>query len=214
MSSGNPVARGAVYYDGFNLYHAVSDLGKPHLKWLDLWKLAELIGRGHCRTIERAVFCTAYFPNDHGKKTRHRAYVRALNLVNVQTQLGHTTKEPMDCRKCTHQWDQPREKETDINVALSVFDDARRDIFDVAFVVTADTDQAATFKFIRASFPEKRIIAVFPPGREPSKHLIDLSHNRIKIKLNENHLGQCLLPKLVTGTGDPVLRPPEYDPPA
>ncbi|MFO1241201.1 MAG: hypothetical protein U1E64_12690 [Sphingomonadaceae bacterium] len=23
-----------VYIDGFNLYHAIDDLGQPHLKWL------------------------------------------------------------------------------------------------------------------------------------------------------------------------------------
>lgn len=211
MSSEKPKDRGAIYYDGFNLYHAIDDLQKPHLKWLNLWNLAELIGRGHCREIVRAVFCTAYFPGDHGKKVRHEIYVRALSLANVETKLGHTTKEPMHCKRCGHQWDQPREKETDINLALSVFDDASRDVFDIAFVVTADTDQAATFRFLRQRFPSKQIVVVSPPQRNPSKHLISLSDK--KIRLTEQHLNQCLFPKLVEGAGDPVLRPVEYNPP-
>ncbi len=30
-----------VYVDGFNLYHAIDDLGDDSLKWLDLWSLSE-----------------------------------------------------------------------------------------------------------------------------------------------------------------------------
>jgi hypothetical protein len=30
-----------VYIDGFNLYHAIDDLRKPWLKWLDLQAMAE-----------------------------------------------------------------------------------------------------------------------------------------------------------------------------
>ena len=33
--------RAAFYVDGFNLYHPINDLGKPYLKWLDLWALGE-----------------------------------------------------------------------------------------------------------------------------------------------------------------------------
>lgn len=48
--------RGAIYVDGFNLYHAISDLGMPHLKWLDLWRLGSLIARGHARTLRGQSF--------------------------------------------------------------------------------------------------------------------------------------------------------------
>jgi hypothetical protein len=38
--------RVACYLDGFNLYHAIDDLQKPHLKWVDLEALAQSICRG------------------------------------------------------------------------------------------------------------------------------------------------------------------------
>jgi len=38
-------ARTIVYIDGFNFYHAVDDLGEPHLKWVDLWALSEKLLR-------------------------------------------------------------------------------------------------------------------------------------------------------------------------
>lgn len=206
--------RGAIYYDGFNLYHAVDELDQPYLKWCDLWKLGELVAKGKASSIERAIFCTAYFPGNHGKRIRHEAYVNALALVGVETRLGHTTKEPMECAHpdCDHRWDQPREKETDINLALAVYEDAHDDAFDVAFIVTADTDQAATFRAIKLRFPDKRIVNVIPPARHPSKHLLDLAQDSVKLKAA--HLDECTLPEMVIKEGEKtIIRPHEYDPP-
>ncbi len=205
--------RGAFYVDGFNLYHAIDDLQQPYLKWLDLRRLAVLLAKGHAKTIERVVFCTAFFPGDHGKRVRHDAYNAALGNVEVECLLGHTTKEPMECeRGCGRRWDAPREKETDINIALSMFDDAVRNIYDVAFLVTADTDQAATLRTIRRRFPEKKLISVVPPARPPSKHLRDLSN--ATINLTTGHLDQCVFPAFVIKEGARTIpRPPEYAPP-
>lgn len=206
--------RGALYIDGFNLYHAVDDLAQPHLKWCNFWKLAQHVARGHAREIVKVVFCTAYFKGDHGKRTRHEALVNASSLVGVTTKLGHTTTEPMQCKdaSCGHRWDQPREKATDINLALSLFADACDDVFDVAFLLTADTDQAATVDFFKSRFPDKTIINVIPPGRAPSQHLADRTHK--KIRLTADHFDLCALPEVVAVDGKKsVSRPPEYSPP-
>lgn len=206
------MVRGAVYYDGFNLYHALDDLGVPYLKWCDLRRLGMLMARGKAASIEKAVFCTAYFPGDHGKRVRHEAYVNALAIADVETRLGHTTTEPMSCKSCDNRWSQPREKETDINLALSLFQDAVDDVFDVAFLVTADTDQASTVKFFRNRFHDKRIVNVVPPGRMPSTHLGSLCHDVVKLK--HQHFDECALPAVVQRDGfKTVYRPHEYDPP-
>lgn len=206
--------RGALYVDGFNLYHAINDLCLPHLKWLNLWKLGEVIGRGHAKTLEKAVFCTAFFPGDHGKRVRHEAYVAALALAGVETRLGHTTKEPMECARhgCGHKWDAPREKQTDINVALSIYEDACHDLYDIALIVTADTDQVATLRAVRARFPLKRTMIVFPPGRPSSKHLRD--HADYTFSLTAEHIDACVFPAIVVKEGHrTILRPREYAPP-
>lgn len=206
--------RAAIYVDGFNLYHAISDMNQPYLKWLNLWRLGEMLAKGHAKSLERAVFCSAYFRSDFGKNVRHRAYVAALENVGVVSKLGHITGEPMECKRqaCGHKWEAPREKETDINIALSMFDDAYQDLFDVAFLVSADTDQAATLRMMKMRFPQKRLISVVPPGRYPSKHLTDLSD--AKINLTVNHIDLCALPALVTAEGRRTIpRPPEYAPP-
>ena len=206
--------RGAVYIDGFNLYHAISDLNLNYLKWLNLSALASLIARGHAREIERVVFCSAFFPGDTGKKARHRFYMQALEVVGVQTILGHAVRERMACADsaCGYMWEENREKATDINLALAVAHDAWKGACEVFFLVTADTDQAATLAYLRDFFPEKKRIVVAPPGRPPSTHLSSLSH--ATIRLERRHLEQSLLPGLVHKDGlQGVLRPKEYDPP-
>lgn len=203
--------RGAVYIDAFNLYHAVDDLGMNHLKWCNLWKLSETIMKGHAKPIVKVVWCTAYRRGDTGAKARHRIFTDALKVCGVEPKFGHETNEPTECRRCGHRWEISREKATDINLALSVYQDAVDNMFDAAFIVTADTDQAATFAFVKQRFPQKRLYVVTPPGRELSKHLAALADG--KIKITERMLDDCVLPRTV-GTGiDTVHRPVEYDPP-
>jgi hypothetical protein len=51
--------RVACYIDGFNLYHAIADLGKPHLKWVDLFALAQSLCRAE-ETLVKVAYFSAY----------------------------------------------------------------------------------------------------------------------------------------------------------
>lgn len=64
----------ALYVDGFNLYHAINDLQKNYLKWLDLWPLGELIIPRQSQKLRKVVYCTAVKTTDHEKMLRHRQY--------------------------------------------------------------------------------------------------------------------------------------------
>ena len=210
--STTPRKVGGVYVDGFNLYHALDDLGKPYLKWLNLRRLADIFARGHAHTIGPISFCTAFFPGDFDKKKRHETYNAALRSESIAIKLGHTTKEPQGCNRCDHKWDHPREKETDINVALSAYHDALRGAIDVAFILSADTDQAATLNFLKDYAPHVSRVVVTPPGRAKSKHLRDLSD--ANIQLTEDMIDSCLFPAMITPeTGRLIIRPLSYAPP-
>ena len=71
-----PIRVGA-YFDGFNMYHALDALAKPHLKWLDLWSLSQSF-LGADEELVRVVMCTAIRTDDIPKMLRHRAYLAAL----------------------------------------------------------------------------------------------------------------------------------------
>ncbi len=61
-----------VYVDGFNLYHAIENLKKNHLKWLNLAGLARSFIRQEEHIWKVYVFTALTF-SDEEKKQRHRA---------------------------------------------------------------------------------------------------------------------------------------------
>ncbi|WFU26299.1 NYN domain-containing protein [Bradyrhizobium sp. CB1717] len=216
ISEPPPKARAALYVDGFNLYHAIDALKQPHLKWLNLFSLGSRILNRNKEQLVKVRYCTALKPGDSEKNKRHREYITALKWFNVKVQEGHFIEDEIDCRRCGHTWDAPKEKETDVNVALLLFDDAYQDVFDVAYLLTADSDQGATARMLKRRFPEKRLISVVPPGMDASKAIMTYADGRYT--LNADLIEECLLPgmEIDTSRGGQVAfqRPKEYEPPA
>ena len=77
-ADGVSILRAALYVDGFNLYHAIDDLDRPFLKWLDLWALGERILDRKTERLVRKVYCTAQKPGEPAKNQRHAASRRAI----------------------------------------------------------------------------------------------------------------------------------------
>ena len=202
--------RAAFYVDGFNVYHSLDDLKKPHFKWLDWWSLGELLIPSQSQTLVRVAMCTAVKATDTQKLLRHRAYLRALESKGVDCLRGHFIDEDRDCRACGHKWRAPVEKQGDVNLAISLIGDAHKDIFDHAYLVTADSDQAATARMFKADFPAKRLTTVVITGRSHSKEILNLAD--AKMTVNESHIERSLFPRLIPGA-NAILRPAEYDPP-
>ena len=206
--------RAGLYVDGFNLYHALCDLRRNHLKWLDLWALGErLIDRREERLV-RVVYCSAYpthlpYP---AKIARHQAYVAALTARGVDCYLGHFKARPRTrCRCCHHAWQTYEEKESDVTLALQILHDAHRDRVDRIYLLSGDSDFASLARLFRAAFPNKRFISVAPPHRAHSKEILRYAHR--KRRLTTRTLELSLLPaRLQDGRGGVIVRPVEYDP--
>lgn len=156
------------------------------------------------------VVCTALRTDDVGKMLRHRAYLDALEANGVECLRGHFAEEDGDCNKCGHEWVRPVEKQGDLNLGLSILDDAHRDVIDKAYLVTADGDQAATAKFFRDRFDGKKLISVAPPGKIHNKKLRDLCHGHKSISPSD--LDLHLLPAMVQGKTKLIVRPVDYQP--
>jgi len=202
--------KAALYIDGFNLYHSILELRRNYLKWVNLWELGELIIPTNSHELVKVLFCTAYNKKDFDKLTRHQKYVRALEHVGVTCELGHFIKDPRRCRNCGHEWVEDAEKETDVNVAVHLLNDAYRNIFDHGYVLTADSDQAAVARLFKVEFPQKALTVVTPPKRPPSKSI--LRHVDSDISLNRDHFELSLLPPTLFNPDGSVavIRPHEY----
>ena len=76
------------YVDGFNLYHAIHDLKRPALKWLDLWGLSTSLARDS-ETVVEVNYFSAYATWRQDAYKRHIEYVKALEHTGVKCILGH-----------------------------------------------------------------------------------------------------------------------------
>lgn len=205
--------RAGLYIDGFNLYHPIDELQKPYLKWLDMTALGNLLIPSKTEDLVRVVWCSAVKPGDVPKMLRHREYIRVLQGTGVHVLQGDFIHEDRNCKDCGRQWKAPVEKQSDVNLAITLIDDAHTNTIDHAYLITSDSDQAAACALYRARFPEKLLTTICPPGRSHSQEI--LKHATGKIALTEKHLERCLFPKTVIVNGAVVgNRDPSYDPPS
>lgn len=168
--------RTAFFVDGFNLYHSVCRAEKLHahdsLKWLDLRSLF----RGHVDLVEPSailsgvIYYTAYAHHLASKQSdkisRHKAYVRALTASGVKVEISHFKRKDSWDTFTNQKFITHEEKETDVAIACAVIEGAAKDEFDVAVLVTGDTDMRPCVYTFQRLFPEKRLIFAFPFDRK------------------------------------------------
>ena len=58
---------------------------------------------------------------------------------------------------------------TDVNIAVELLNDAYDNAFDVAMLVSADSDLTAPIEAVRERFPNKRVIVACPPDRQSKR---------------------------------------------
>jgi uncharacterized LabA/DUF88 family protein len=198
--------RVSVYIDGFNLYHALDDLGESHLKWLDLWALSETLIRKN-EAVTTVKYFSAYATWMPASYRRHQRYVAALQAQGVQFIEGRFKEKPMQCKSCGVRYKAHEEKETDVNIGVHLMADGLQDRFDRALVISADTDLNEAVTLTKAEAAGKQIDLVAPPKRKGrnSVALFEVTVGRVR---------RSLLPPQLVLAGKTIIRPTEYDPPA
>ncbi len=202
-----PKKRAAFYFDGFNLYHAIDALHQPRLKWVSLDALGKLLVPSRDEEIRSTVYFTAYLTHRPEKLVRHRAYVRALEATGVECVLGRFKYGEIRCRNCRARWRSYEEKETDVHIGIRIVRDAFRDVFDVCYLVSADTDLAPAIRMLKREFPGKEFVSVATPRRPHASEFVRLADRTLKI--TDYALSRCLLPAEITGSDGRVIRRPD-----
>lgn len=216
-----PKERVAVYIDGFNLYHAIDDIGKPHLKWLNVCKLASLLIKPKTQQIVAVRYFSAYANHFSGtpkvhRLTRHREYVKALLAKGVDVQLGNFAKRDLhygdNGGRYKAKWRRYEEKQTDVGIAVNLIHDAHSDLFDRALVVSLDTDMLPAFRIMKDTFPNKPLVCVAPPNRPHHRDIQNLGIELDNIKVSQ--IEKALFGVRVISNGVCVARRPRaYAPP-
>jgi hypothetical protein len=164
------------YIDGYNLYYGLREKGWKRFYWLNLRRLAEQFLKPAQTLVETKYFTTIVkSPND--KRLRQQVFLEALQTVpEFSIFYGHFLSDPVVCRQCGHTYITHHEKMTDVNISVELMKDAFQDCFDLAFVVSADSDLVNPVRTVQqysqagAWFPSflpsgfRRRSRVFPRG--------------------------------------------------
>lgn len=213
------VERVAVFVDGFNLYHGICNLKKPHLKWVSLSKLSNLLIGQRSQKIVGVYYFSAFarhYTNTprHEKLHRHEAYVSALEAKGVVCEMGRFAKRPMFFRGRNYKsvWTRHEEKQTDVAIASYMLREVSHDEIDRALIISCDTDLVPCIRVAKEMRPDKNFIIAAPPTLKIHNDLQNVADDVFAIKASQ--IEKALFGRAVMNGGEIIAkRPPEYHPP-
>src|SRR5204862_5243554 len=87
-------------------------------------------------------------------RRRQLTFLEALaTLPDLSIIEGHFLAKPARCFTCGATWESNEEKMTDVNIATELLTDAFTDRFDVALIVSGDSDLVPPLRALRSFFP-------------------------------------------------------------
>jgi uncharacterized LabA/DUF88 family protein len=202
--------RAIAYIDGFNLYFGLRSSGLRRLYWLDLPSLVRSLLKED-QELEWTHYFTARIRvagHNVSDAKRQSDYLDALGTLDaLSIHYGHYLPKSLACRSCQQTWTAYEEKMTDVNIAVQLLADAYDDKFDVALLISADSDLTTPVGFVRKRFPDKSVVVAQPPGRN-SQHLSRIANHSFTI--GEAKFRQSQLPESVTTPSGFVISRPAY----
>lgn len=170
--------RTAIYVDGFNLYYRA--LKRSPYKWLNLEAMCRhLLKSSHELTsIKYFTARVSARPHDPNQPVRQDIYLRALRTLpcvsiifgsfltsNKHMRLAHPpARGPFYAEVI-----KAEEKGSDVNLATHLIHDAHLKLFDVAVVVTNDSDLCEPIRIVRESLGLP--VGIFYPDSHLSRQL-------------------------------------------
>jgi uncharacterized LabA/DUF88 family protein len=207
---GGTLQKAIFFIDGFNLYHSLIDprfndrLSK--YKWLDLVKLSKRFLQSQ-EVLADVYYFTALCSWNEDKRNRHQLYMHALENAGIKIILGKFKGVSKTCRAiCKRTYKTFEEKRTDVNIAIHLLSLVKQ--YDIAYLMTADSDLIPAIEEIKKSYPEKRIVVVIPFNKR-AEELKSVCHSHMKIK--EIHLLSSQFDPIITLTdGSNLSCPTEW----
>ena len=213
-------ARTFVYVDGFNLYYRA--LKGTRYKWLDLSKLAESL-LGPNNSVDAVRYYSARISSqrgggqqDHEAPKRQHAYLKALQAIpgvsihygrflpkQITRPLVGLTSGPPQFVKVHDS----EEKGSDVNLASHLLWDGWRDLYDVAVVISKDTDLVEPIRIVTQEL-RKPVGLICPDNQVPGGLKRVVSFVRF---ITHPRLARAQMPNPVaTSKGELVFRPKEW----
>jgi hypothetical protein len=164
-----------VYVDGFNLYYGALK-GTPH-RWLDLGALCSKLLRPHQQVVGIKYFTARVQPraNNPQQAQRQQIYIRALETIpNLEIYYGRFLTRPQSrlLEKPPRRGSPYRsvwiteEKGSDVNLASHLLIDGFRARYDLAVVISNDSDLKTPVEVVRQEL--KSPVGILNPHKKRS----------------------------------------------
>jgi len=180
MSSTNnsipTVHRTIVYLDGYNLYHGLMDRYDRKYLWLDLTRFALSLLSDPRQQLISTKYFTSEAPGGSTSDSwqRQQTYWKALKSCPMLEVVKGSYREKAvrckscrlaeaECKACGQKLVFRNEKRTDVNIATHLVRDACEGNFEVAILVSGDTDLVPAVEVVKEK--KCRIVVGFPPDR-------------------------------------------------
>ena len=218
------MTRTIVYIDGFNLYYRALK-GTSH-KWLNIAAMSAAALPSNCQ-IEAINYYTAHISGrvDPGAPRRQHAYLRAIaTLPNVAIHFGNFLVsqkwaglvQPPDFRppfalpptaspQVAYIW-KTEEKGSDVNLGVHLVRDAFQHRFELAAVLTNDTDLVEPLRIVTQEL--KLPVTLLTPAAQPA---VALTRVATSVRHVKPYIGPCQLPDPVPVPGKtPIAKPADW----
>ncbi len=205
--------------DGLNVYYSLEksiDGKYKKYKWLNLKKLLENFVNSD-EELKQIYYFTALSKSSE-KRKRHLTYLKALQSTGVKYEAGKIVLGPEYCALCKGTYQKPKEKQTDAKIIVSALGMTVHDDFDIALVVSGDSDLvpmitgARSLPVIRNGKPimsDKKFRLIVPIGQR-AVDLINVCDEHKKI--DELHLKNSQFPSVIKLDNETFIeRPIEWE---
>lgn len=164
-----------VYVDGFNLYYGAVK-GTPY-RWLDIAAMCHLL-LPHDDILQIKYFTALVHPRsyDPDQRTRQQVFLRALRTIpNLSifygSFLSHDVMMPLAPPATGYaKVIKTEEKGSDVNLATHLLVDAYDNAFEIAVVVSNDSDLLEPIRLVSHRF--KKPVGLLNPQKNPSQVLL------------------------------------------
>ncbi len=209
-----PLLRAHVYIDGLNLYYGA--LKNTRYKWLNLAEMCRLLLPND--DIRRIKYFTAIIsarPHDPDAPTRQQVYLRALRTIpNLSIYLGHFLTHEVWMPDASSTSNPPRnvrvikteEKGSDVNLATHLVRDGFRGEYEVAVLVTNDSDLLEPMRVVNHDLGLP--VGILNPHPKPSRAL--LPHARFIKRIRPGLLAKCQFPDQLTDNAGTFRKPSSW----
>lgn len=204
--------RTSVYVDGYNLYYG--SLKNTQYKWLNLLSLCQIyFPTNDITSIKYFTAKISARPNDPQQPARQNAYFRALETIpGLEIIYGHYLTHIVRARLANPPLIgskyadiiKTEEKGSDVNLATHLLHDAHLNKFDVAVVISNDSDLLMPIKLVRSDLG--KIVGILNPQKNPSRAL--LPHTNFMKQIRSGPLSASQFPnQIIDAAGNQITKP-------